>query len=281
MDLTTKVLGFRRLGPRRSYSAVQGHPAEAYVLDVASMRANTPVLYRDLLGEPLPDDVLTAPRRSPSHSRYFGARSTHADLETIEELLQFVVSEDNLGIWAEGHGEGTDQEVGRRMWLLAVKAMLADSGKLLVSLLGVVFSVVLVNLQGGLLLGMLQKADLLVDYGHTDIWVGHRHMNNVDIGTFIPDRWVHRIRASARWSRPSPTSSCSARRRCPTGGSRTSSWWVATRPACWATPGSWPTATPVRDPDGILVDIYDATRPGGCRVGDVREINGHRPGSWR
>src|SRR5947209_7998419 len=80
------------------------------------------------------------------------------------------------------------------MWLLAIKAMLADRGKLLSSLLGVSFAVVLVNLQGGLLLGLIHKASLLVDYGQADIWVGHRHMNNVDMGTFIPERWVNRVR---------------------------------------------------------------------------------------
>ena len=32
----------------------------------------------------------------------------------------------------------------------------------------------------------------------------------------------------------------------------------------------------VRAPDGILVDVLDADRLGGCKVGDVREINGHR-----
>src|SRR5947209_12123972 len=80
------------------------------------------------------------------------------------------------------------------MWLLAIKAMLADRGKLLTSLLGVVFSVVLVNLQGGLLLGLIQKTSLLVDYGGADIWVGHRHMNNVDVGMQIPERWIHRLR---------------------------------------------------------------------------------------
>jgi hypothetical protein len=36
------------------------------------------------------------------------------------------------------------------MWILGIKALLADRGKLLTSLLGVTFSVVLVNLQGGL-----------------------------------------------------------------------------------------------------------------------------------
>ena len=69
---------------------------------------------------------------------------------------------------------------------------------------GVVFSVVLVNLQGGLLLGMIQKASLLVDYGQADIWVGHRHMNNVDMGTFIPERWIHRIRGIEGVERAEP-----------------------------------------------------------------------------
>jgi putative ABC transport system permease protein len=81
------------------------------------------------------------------------------------------------------------------MWLLAIKSMLADRGKFMTCLLGVAFSVVLINLQGGLLLGLIQKASLLVDYGQADIWVGHRHMSNVDIGSFIPERWVQRIRA--------------------------------------------------------------------------------------
>src|SRR4029077_18339494 len=56
-------------------------------------------------------------------------------------------------------------------------------------------SVVLVNLQGSLLLGLIQKASLLVDYGQADIWIGHKHMSNVDIGTFIPERWIQRIRS--------------------------------------------------------------------------------------
>ena len=39
------------------------------------------------------------------------------------------------------------------MWLLAIKALIADRAKLLTSLIGVAFSVILVNFQGGLLLG--------------------------------------------------------------------------------------------------------------------------------
>jgi len=55
------------------------------------------------------------------------------------------------------------------MWQLAIQAMLADRSKFVTCLLGVAFSVILVNLQGGLLLGLIQKASLLVDYGQADI----------------------------------------------------------------------------------------------------------------
>lgn len=82
-----KVLGFRRIGPRRPNAAVQGHPAEAYVLDLDGMRANAPAMYAAVFDEPLPDEALFAPPRGPEHARYFGARSTLADHRTINELL--------------------------------------------------------------------------------------------------------------------------------------------------------------------------------------------------
>src|SRR4051812_38552309 len=164
------------------------------------------------------------------------------------------------------------------MWLLAIKSMLADRGKLLTSLLGVVFSVVLINLQGGLLLGMLQKASLLVDYGQADIWVGHRFMNNVDIGTFIPERWVHRIRGIRGVERAEPYMVMFGQMTMPDGrfenvvvvGSESASLMGN----AWIMADGDPRA--VRHPNGILVDVYDAPRLGGCRIGDVREINGHR-----
>jgi putative ABC transport system permease protein len=52
------------------------------------------------------------------------------------------------------------------MWKVAFKTLAADRGKLLTALVGVVFSVVLVNVQGGLFLGLIAKASLLIDQGH-------------------------------------------------------------------------------------------------------------------
>ena len=81
------------------------------------------------------------------------------------------------------------------MWQLAIKSLLADRTKLLASVLGVAFAVVLANLQGGLLVGLLGKSSLLVDYGGADIWIGHRHMEDAETGcTPIPERWLSRVR---------------------------------------------------------------------------------------
>jgi putative ABC transport system permease protein len=164
------------------------------------------------------------------------------------------------------------------MWLLAIKAMLADRSKLLTSLLGIAFSVVLVNLQGGLLLGLIQKASLLVDFGQADVWVGHQHMTNVDMGTFIPERWIHRIRSIEGVEKAEPYVVTFGQATMPDGrfenvvvvGSQPSSllgnaWVMDNGDAC-----------AIRKPDGVLVDVCDASRLGNPRVGDVLEINGRR-----
>jgi putative ABC transport system permease protein len=164
------------------------------------------------------------------------------------------------------------------MWLLAIKSMLADHVKLLTSLLAVVFSVVLINLQGGLLLGLIQKASLLVDYGQADIWVGHRHMNNVDIGTFIPDRWVHRIRGVPGVERAEPYIVMFGQTTMPDG--RFENVVIVGCDSASLLGNAWTMADgdprAVRHPDGILVDVYDSARLGDCKIGDVREINGQR-----
>jgi putative ABC transport system permease protein len=164
------------------------------------------------------------------------------------------------------------------MWLLAFKAMLADRGKLLTSLLGVTFSVVLINLQGGLFLGLIQKASLLVDYGQADVWVGHRHMNNVDIGTYIPERWIHRVRSVAGVERADAYLVVFGQATMPDGrvetvivvGSEPASLLGNASLMAAGDPGA------IREPDGVLVDACDAAKLGDCGLGDTREISGHR-----
>ncbi|MEZ6138617.1 MAG: ABC transporter permease [Pirellulaceae bacterium] len=81
------------------------------------------------------------------------------------------------------------------LWNIAFRTLISDRGKLFAGLIGVIFSVVLVNIQGGLFFGLIGKASLLVDRSGADIWVGHRGMHNVDFPHDIPERWIHRIRS--------------------------------------------------------------------------------------
>ncbi len=164
------------------------------------------------------------------------------------------------------------------MWLLAIKSMLADRGKLLTSLLGVSFAVVLVNLQGGLFLGLMRKASLLIDYGQADVWVGHRHMNNVDMGSFVPERWVHRLRAVDGVERADAYVVAGSVATMPDG--RTENVLVVGCDPASMLGNAWlmveGDARGIRHPEGVLVDACNVNRLGDCRVGDVREINGHR-----
>ena len=81
------VLGFVPLGPRRSYPSMQGHTAEAFLLDVPLMIANSPEMYERTFGELLPEPILDLPVWSPEFVRYFGGNSTQTDHRTIEDLL--------------------------------------------------------------------------------------------------------------------------------------------------------------------------------------------------
>lgn len=166
------------------------------------------------------------------------------------------------------------------MWQLAFKAMLGDRGKLLTALLGVAFAVVLVNMQGGLLLGFLRKTSLLIDHGQADIWVGHQQMNNVDMSTFIPERWIQRIRGLDAVERVDAYLVVGGEMRM-----RDGRFELAVILGCepdsplgqaWSESLGTDPRHLLREPDSILVDEHDAPRLGNCRVGDLLEINNRR-----
>ncbi len=165
------------------------------------------------------------------------------------------------------------------MWYLAIKALFADRAKVATVLLGITFSVVLINLQGGLLVGLIRKAALLVDNGQADIWIGRRFMNNVETGdNLIPERWLNRVRAVPGVQRASPYLVMFSNFGMP-DGRRETVVVVGCDPTTMLG-GAWQMAegdaSAIRNPDGILVDICDAEKLGNAKVGDVREINHHR-----
>jgi putative ABC transport system permease protein len=164
------------------------------------------------------------------------------------------------------------------MWSLAIKTLVADRGKLLTALVGVVFSVVLVNVQGGLFFGLIRKASLLVDQGDADVWVGHKNMNNVDFPQDVPRRFVERIRSIDGVKRAEPYLVGHSVMTLPDGGFEYV-LVVGCDPATLlgaATPRLGSRTDGLSRADGIIVDTFDAHKLGNPRLGDVREIGRRR-----
>jgi putative ABC transport system permease protein len=164
------------------------------------------------------------------------------------------------------------------MWVLAIKAMVADRSRLLTVLGSIAFSVALINLQGGMMLGLLRKGGMLAEFGRADVWVGHKNLTHVDLTRPIPERWIHRIRSVEGVERAEPYIISYEIAQLP-NGQFTNVAVVGCEPAtllgnAWTMAAG--DARAVRDPGTVLVDVLDVPRLGNCRVGDYLEINGSR-----
>lgn len=163
------------------------------------------------------------------------------------------------------------------VWNIAVKMLTAQRGKLLTALVGVVFSIVLVNVQGGLFVGLIRKAGLLVDQGDADIWIGHKRMNNVDFPHDIPRSWGQRIRSVAGVAQAEPYLVGHAVMTLPSGGFE-QVLVVGSDPASRLGLAAQARAAPdaLRQPDAVMVDRLDAHKIDDPQLGDLREIGGRR-----
>jgi putative ABC transport system permease protein len=160
----------------------------------------------------------------------------------------------------------------------AFKTLISDRGKLLTGLAGVVFSLVLVNIQGGLYFGLMRKASLLVDHCDADLWIGHRHVENVDLARDIPELWINRIRGlpDVESARPYIVGKGTATL---ASGRMEDVWVIGSDPASMAGT-AWEiaegSAEDLKRPDAVSFDEVDVEKLGRPRVGDWLEVNGQR-----
>lgn len=160
----------------------------------------------------------------------------------------------------------------------AIKTLVADRGKMFTALVGVVFSIVLVNIQGGLFFGLIQKASMLVDHGRADIWVGHKKIHNVDFPRDIPRRWVHRIRTIPGVAHAEPYVVGVSQMTLPSGGFEPVFVVGVDESTLMGSAWNLSQGRPedVRKTDGVIVDELEDGKLDHPAVGDLREINGVR-----
>ncbi len=164
------------------------------------------------------------------------------------------------------------------MLSIALKTLIADRGKLLTALVGVIFSVVLVNIQGGLFLGLIMRAGLLVDYSQADIWVGHRQSHNVDFPRDIPRRWIARVRGIPGVKRAEPYLVGWSDMTLPSGGFENVVVVGIERGSVLGTPWNLTAGRldAMLEEDGILFDECEAEKLEFPRIGDSLELGGRR-----
>ena len=164
------------------------------------------------------------------------------------------------------------------MFAFALKTLVFDRAKLLIALLGVTFSLVLVHVQGGLFLGMIRKASVLIDNCEADVWVGHRGVQNPDITAEIPEAWLSRIRGLPGVLRAEPYIVAGSFMKF--GNGRTEQVVVLGSDRAIMLGGvpaiSQGRREDLRQPDSIAIDVFDAPRLGSAEVGDVVQLNGKR-----
>lgn len=164
------------------------------------------------------------------------------------------------------------------MTSFALKTLLADRGKLLTGLAGVIFSLVLVNMQGGLCLGLLSKASLLIDNTDADIWIGHRQIENVDFAHDIPSAWKNRIHGLPEIRQVDEYIVGKGMCTLPNGGYE-DVWVVGSEPVSMRGSGWKFSEGGVDDlhrPNGVSIDDVDAVKLGYPKVGDWLEVNSKR-----
>jgi putative ABC transport system permease protein len=137
---------------------------------------------------------------------------------------------------------------------------------------------VLVNIQTGLLLGLLRKGSLFVDHAGAHLWVAHRGVENVEFGAEIPEIWIQRIRGLAGVAEAEPCILHQATASIPNGDYE-SVWIVGAEPnSTLARPWNLTRGT-LRDldrPDAISMEELEFWKFGNPTLGDVIEISGRR-----
>lgn len=78
---------------------------------------------------------------------------------------------------------------------VALKILLHDKLRFVITTSGVAFAVTLVLVQVGLFLGLLDNASITIQKCNADLWVTSRNTANVDYGQPFPASYIHRVRS--------------------------------------------------------------------------------------
>lgn len=157
---------------------------------------------------------------------------------------------------------------------LARKNLLHDRLRFGITVAGVAFAVVLVLVQVGLFLGLLDKASTTIEHAGADIWVASKNTPNVDFGHGFSDTVVLRVRGVPGVARADNLIVAFMNMQLPTGAEESCLVYALTDFLAWDLP--WRVKVgevgDLRRGLNILMDHSAARRFGAFAVGEYREI---------
>lgn len=161
---------------------------------------------------------------------------------------------------------------------LAVRMMFHDRAKLVGSLAGVVFAVVLVLQQLGTLFGLIGKNTMFVENTGADIWVVPRGTNTLQAGEPLDRSVVDRVRSARGVAEAEPLVLLAANMKRPAGGSEPMTLVGFAYPSRLGAP--WNVVAgktaDLSAPDTLFVDDSARAKLGDVNLGSVREVEGKR-----
>lgn len=161
---------------------------------------------------------------------------------------------------------------------IGVRMMFHDRLKLLGTLFGVVFAVVLGNFQVGTFLALLFKNRMFVENAQVDVWVTPPNTRQFQGGSPLNDAQLNRARATEGVAWAEPLVLQTAQLQLPNGGTQPVSLVGARAPHFAG--GPWNLVAGNTDallqPDALIFEDSEREKFGGLNLGSVRELNGHQ-----
>lgn len=164
------------------------------------------------------------------------------------------------------------------MSILAVRNLFHDKVRLVVTLTGIVFALILIVVQFGLFLGFLETSANVVDHSGVDLWITAPGLPHVNGGSPIPERRRYKALAADGVAQVKAYALAFANWKLPTGAQE--SVQVVGFDVDSRLGGPWKVVAgsieALRGDDTVMVDVAYLKKLGVTGLGQTVEVNGRR-----
>jgi putative ABC transport system permease protein len=161
---------------------------------------------------------------------------------------------------------------------LALRMLLHDRTRFLITVAGVAFAVQLILSQVGLFLGLIHNSSVIVRHIPADLWITSRNTPNVDFAQPFPETSVNRVRSAPGVARADNLIVTFVNATLPTGATEGSVTYALEDPVAWNLPWDMESGhvEDLRRGNYLITDASAVKRIGAFRTGDYRQVQGLR-----